>query len=410
MQGIIQVAIGLIFVFSLLSILVTTVNTVITNFLQWRAKHLKSALENLITDPELRDQFLTHPLINILKPGATTAPDAASPMALRIRNSAINTINYIDPKTFAQVLSSLLAEKAGIELYGPLLLAMDALPDSPAKQHLLDMFYAMQNTSAGLSDLRSAIMLLPAEQQPALISALKPIEDRSAASQLSSEDGSRLLPILDGLRKVNDDSFRRALRVIIASARSIDEAEQNLEDWFNQRMDQLSDVYKRHVVYLTLVIGLVLALAVNADTLQMARALWTDPALRESLVNAATDRANQTPAATPIPPPDATAEPSTDITQPISDFANTFDQLINLNLPIGWENTSLAECQQAKDPLPTMCDNQRNLWLLVPGNNPNWFGLLLRKIIGIIVTVIAIGQGAPFWFDLIRRLVQPRSS
>ena len=54
MQGIIQVAIGMIFVYSLLSILVTTLNTVITNVLRWRAKHLKAALESLITDPEVQ--------------------------------------------------------------------------------------------------------------------------------------------------------------------------------------------------------------------------------------------------------------------------------------------------------------------------------------------------------------------
>ena len=53
----------------------------------------------------------------------------------------------------------LLAEKAGFELYGPLLLAVDALADSPAKQHLLDLVYALQNTSASISDLRGAIAL-----------------------------------------------------------------------------------------------------------------------------------------------------------------------------------------------------------------------------------------------------------
>ncbi len=51
----------------------------------------------------------------------------------------------------------------------------------------------------------------------------------------------------------------------------------------------------------------------------------------------------------------------------------------------------------------------RNLWLLDPANNPNWLGLIVRKLLGVVVTVIAIMQGAPFWFDLLQRLVRGSS-
>ena len=55
--------------------------------------------------------------------------------------------------------------------------------------------------------------------------------------------------MLEGLRNVNDDAFKRALKVIVASAQSLDQAQANLGDWFNQRMDQLSDAYKHNVTY-----------------------------------------------------------------------------------------------------------------------------------------------------------------
>ncbi|MEO8394802.1 MAG: hypothetical protein ABI700_17540 [Chloroflexota bacterium] len=154
------------------------------------------------------------------------------------------------------------------------------------------------------------------------------------------------------------------------------------------------------------------------------------------------------------------------VAQSASAITTTLNQLTNLNLPIGWEFTPLdASCfppDAAKAPVVTptveglsptatalpptatdiplpvtevvsptesapsdsgattilsataaavamQCDSQRNLWLLIPGHSPNWFGLFLRKVIGVAVTVIAIGQGAPFWFDLIRRLVNPSS-
>src|SRR4051794_31068068 len=146
MQGIIQVAIGMIFVFSLLSVLVTTLNSVLTNVLQWRAKHLKAAIETLITDQSVQRLFLQHPLINIVDPNAPATPKEAAQtaaastdpgsMALGKRDPSINQVNYIDSKTFSQVLTSILAEKSAIVLYGPLDAAISALPDSPAKQHL----------------------------------------------------------------------------------------------------------------------------------------------------------------------------------------------------------------------------------------------------------------------------------
>ena len=425
MQGIIQVAIGLIFVYSLISILVTTVNTVITNVLKWRARHLKIALESLITDPEVQAQFLSHPLINIVKtemvkPAEVETTATAEVVAHQVRATEVNrNVTWIDPQAFAQVLSSILAEKAGFELYGPLLLAIDGLPEGAAKLHLLDLIYSLQNTGIGIPELKAEIAKLPPDLQAPLLTGLKPIEDRSAAARLTSDDGSRLLPVLDGLRRVNDDAFRRALKVILASAKNVDEAQANLESWFNQRMDQLSDAYKRNVTYLTLVIGLILTLVLNADTLQMARALWEDPALREATVaiaQQAVASGQLSPTATPIPG-EATPEPSAAGEEPnnqaISDAAKqaaaSLNELANLNLPIGWEFTPIeGGCvPQGTTPPPVTCGSMRNIWLLSPENNPGWASLWLRKLIGMVVTIIAIGQGAPFWFDLIRRLVRP---
>ena len=45
----------------------------------------------------------------------------------------------------------------------------------------------------------------------------------------------------------------------------------------------------------------------------------------------------------------------------------------------------------------------RNLWNVLPGGNPGWFGLLVEKLVGLLLTTIAVMQGAPFWFDLLRR-------
>jgi hypothetical protein len=419
MAAIIQVAIGLIFIYSLLSILVTTLNTVITNFLRWRASHLKAALMALITDEEVQQALLSHPLINVITPEAPAAAAEApvNPVPATRKEAlqaGVGTVSNIDPKIFAQVLTSILAEKSAVEIYGPLLLAADALPDSAGKQHLLDVIYRVQNTGANTNELRNAIQGVEPELQAPLLTAVLGIEARVQVAQLTDE-GSRLLPVLEGLRRINDDTFRRALRVVVGSAQSIDEAQKNIEDWFNQRMDQLSDTYKRHVTSLTLAIGLILTLLINADTLQMARALWEDPGLRETAVTIAQQAANDprnAAAAAATPSPEATPDvSSSSIAANIADNAAqiqyTLSQLTSLNLPIGWEFTPISNSVCASDKPTLACNNQRNIWLLGPVNNPSWFSLILQKVIGVVITVIAIGQGAPFWFDLLRRLVNP---
>src|SRR4051794_20634400 len=72
--GIIQVAIGMILDLNLLSVLGSSLNSVITNVLQWRAKHLKAAIETLLTDQSIQHLFLQHPLIKIVDPNAPTTP------------------------------------------------------------------------------------------------------------------------------------------------------------------------------------------------------------------------------------------------------------------------------------------------------------------------------------------------
>ena len=52
---VVDIAIGLIFIYLILSLLASEVQEVITTIMQWRAKHLKESIETLIsgtTDPD----------------------------------------------------------------------------------------------------------------------------------------------------------------------------------------------------------------------------------------------------------------------------------------------------------------------------------------------------------------------
>ena len=142
-------------------------------------------------------------------------------------------------------------------------------------------------------------------------------------------------------------------------------ARANAETWFNSAMDRLSGAYKRRIQVLTLGVSLVLTLAVGADTLAIADALYKEPSLRAAVTGA------------------AQAAPS------------------NAQTPSAGSSTSLQEAnnllQKSGFPLG---------WGALPEDLVGW----IKKVLGLLITTLAVSLGAPFWFDLLRNIANLRSS
>jgi hypothetical protein len=100
-----------------------------------------------------------------------------------------------------------------------------------------------------------------------------------------------------------------------------------------------------------------------------------------------------------------------DLIEEVSTVSDTVFTLLNLRLPMGWDYQPIAAgCPSPATLIPDPCAESRNLWNYLPGNNPNWVTNVLVKVLGWFVTVIAISQGAPFWFDLLNRIATGRRS
>ncbi|MBK8034090.1 MAG: hypothetical protein IPK17_32230 [Chloroflexi bacterium] len=471
--GIIEVAIGLIFVYSLLSIIATTLNTIIAYLFKTRARHLKQGLDAILSDPEVKDLFLHHPLINMVEQRTRVRAHWQEVIIRFLTNvirfnwrhplaqaqeraqetASLNRVEWIDPKIFSKVMTDILAEKAALTLFAPLYGVIDSVLEGAERDRLSHMVDLLPGGSLTFEEFQREIYKLgdPSDRDE-LQKVYNQIDARRKALNLNNQDGSRVMPLLEGLRYVNEDSFRKAVKVLVTSARTLDEAQQQLETWFDQRMDQLTELYKRRITLFSLGIGIFLALVLNADSLQIARSLFDDPSLRAAVVAAANQVVDSgelqqlVPTATPTleptlePTPEATVEasaeaglsaqgveptleptptpepaaetnPLVETTVAIAQVEQLLNRLLALNLPISWENTPLTvDCFTSDGDSRLLCDNTRNLWLLNPSNNPDWLGFILRKLIGIAITSLAIAQGAPFWFDLLNRLVRGRSS
>jgi len=140
------------------------------------------------------------------------------------------------------------------------------------------------------------------------------------------------------------------------------------EEWFNASMDRLSGLYKRRMQYVTLIVSLLLTVLLGADTLAIADALYKEPTLRAAVSGAAQA----------APASQVQAVPGSQPT--VSSLQQSVDLLSKSGLPIGWG--------------------------ILPTDLGDWF----RKVLGLLITTLAVSLGAPFWFDLLKNLAILRSS
>lgn len=125
-----EVAIGLVFCFSALSLIVSSINEGISSFLKLRGKYLLSGLKTLLNDPAGNKLVLA--LYNHARLHAGGSGMATNLTQLR------GLPSYVEPRQFAVALTEVLHAKSGTA--GDLLSAIQAVPDPQLRQVMLSMY------------------------------------------------------------------------------------------------------------------------------------------------------------------------------------------------------------------------------------------------------------------------------
>jgi hypothetical protein len=135
-----------------------------------------------------------------------------------------------------------------------------------------------------------------------------------------------------------------------------------LERWFDEAMGRLSDSYKRQATLWLGALGFGLAVVVNAATPDVVARLWTAPVTREAVVSAAQNVGDAGNAGL------------------LRDVAGITNTLTEVSIPVGWMGVA-----------------------------PDGFGWWLGHVLGWALTAVLVMVGAPFWFELLERLITFRS-
>lgn len=194
------------------------------------------------------------------------------------------------------------------------------------------------------------------------------------------EDQAGLPPQLrDNLRILAEQAEHRAQDL----ATGLEHLQAEIETWFNRSMDRASGVYKRNAKGVAILIGIAIAIAVNADTFHIMARLSRDSVLRDALRDAAVQTATPSQSASPSEFPSPSV-PSLDAVE-----ANLDQALTDLPLPIGWDPVNVQ--QQRLD-------------------SRGWHPPILRRILSWIITGIAISMGASFWYGALSRVAPLRNT
>lgn len=411
MTAIVQVVGGVGFVFILLSIVVTEVNNLIARATKLRAKNLRNNIAQIIEDPVIQAKVYTHPLIQLVKADPIAPSQRISQEeAAKIAKGPVSSVDWIDPKTFVDVVLNTIKAESDQQLFGSLLNVIDGMPAGAERRGLRAMVNKIVTSGQGMNDLRNA---LPYVQDRRYRSALSDIINQiDEEVSLLGVEPSTNVALMAGIKQIESQSLRNSLATVMYSADSMDAARQNLETWFSNSMSRASDNYKARMKGLSVVVALVFALALNIDTLNIARTLWEDPARREQISSQLdySVQSGELQSQVNVAQPDGDdefranqAEPANELEDAVGAgvaIANQLQDIEDLRLPIGWTAQNVGD-------QPDMLSNPNNLWNYFPDNNPDgWLGLMAAKFLGIAATVIAAAQGAPFWFGIVNRLLR----
>jgi len=471
---ILEVAIGIIFVWIVLSLTTIQIQEWISTKFDKRAKDMEVAIHEMLANPNLKAQFYDHPVIRGLtakkrgKPSETPRWYYTWPIVRGFTREKRKLPSYIPAQQFALAMFDI-AMTAGTEAsiiqQGILKIRDDLQRDRKLTVYqaiieelnlLAELGRSAAATEAGTAITNKTTKILKEEANKFLekfeskypklkLDEAVKIKIREGIKE-ALEEAARLEPeiksVVGKLRENKKDlalsKVRRgiaALSVISPEVnqtlnaltmnveeyvtdkeKAIAKARENVEKWFDDSMDRVSGAYKRYSQTLALIIGFFTALILNVDSIGLTFYLWREPSVRAVLASKAGEFQLNF------------AEQDTNAQ---SDPLQTFrEQFTGLKLPVGWslkdKNDALFAALSADTPaagcrvFPTENDyfgisfSEKNMGFLknkcLMPSQPDRSTNIFVKLFGIAITAVAARQGAPFWFDILKRAVNLRGT
>ena len=379
---ILDVAVGMAFIYLLLSLVASGVNEILAALVQSRAANLERGLRSLFSGDSIEaganlvENLYDHGLIRGLYPdpekdlGVTAALSRFSKFRLWLQK-----IIGLEPGKIVAVIKN------------PLLLPSYI----PARTFAVAMIDILNKDKFN--------------GKP----AIQNIEDFLASHHQQFEDNKAVQALLSLLIDAQNDAKKEEEKLQRFQA--------NLENWYNDAMDRVSGWYKRYTQRVLLTVGFVIAIAFNVNSIHIAHVLWVDRDVRTGISDAASDywKNHQTAGSTGAPAKDSSAgsdsgqstgsgqstqtdssgqKSTAELASQLKTSVQAFNEVSDKYLfPIGWSRHPRSDYEKwwSDDP-SRMTINA------------------LITLAGWLITAGALSLGASFWFDTLNRIMVVRNT
>ncbi|MFZ0187578.1 MAG: hypothetical protein WAL72_11630 [Streptosporangiaceae bacterium] len=395
---VIDLAIGLTFVFGVTAALASLLTEFIARFLGLRGAYLLSGLRELVDSGDsptaLTDAETDYKAIqNLIKgppPAADKAP--ADEAAAADPTPAADQALPADQAPAGKVPAS--KEPVGLSVTGALLggpiLGNQGVVGQLASRNLT---LAKTTGKDGLPTITSESGSKRSQLRtlPSYISS-RSFADAVIDLVVPDPQGQTTMDViqanLDKLPKTMP--FRTSLQALVKNANGdVSKFRTSVEQWYDDHMDRVSGWYKRRVAKITLVVGAIVIVMLNLNALTIGRTLYSENAVSAAVSSVAAKATTCT-----------TADQAC-----LASLDSDLSAAAASGLPVGWG--TVRACTQKGVP----CGWWERRGILSPfGGDGSQAAQVLLVLLGFLVMIFALLPGAQFWFGLLSKLGTLRST
>lgn len=384
-NSIILILISIVFIYAVLSILVSILIEAVNYRSEARGRYLKRSIYKLLKDPLNNDYgylFYNHFMIAGLKTFRFKLP------------------HYISSSMFAEAFIDIIA--AQVVRNQPI---TQVSSDATGKQ------YALAGTMSS----------------PPVTNDNSKVTDRFAQS----------------VKMMNTSPFSDLLQSFVDKSNGdYTKLKAMIEQWYNDYMDRVSGWYKSEQRTKLLVAGFAVAILLNVDSLHLLKILSLDDNMKNRLVAQAENVADQYQSLDSVQKNNISTLTKILVTTTYTTGKVSLDSasyshlgflvkmdsltrdirktgsvdslaflLAQLNVPLGWgaQEAPVSWLRKKNTVTVNAATNSGVISYLQQRNEWSW-GNFFRYLTGIVISGISLSFGAPFWFDILGKLVNIRRS
>ena len=377
-----DVVIGLVFIFLIYSLLATTINEGIAANLNLRGKKLEHAIKRMLDDGIHTEHTFWTVLFDLLK---------------SIVFGIWNVIRYF---RFTRPKTKEIKDMNFVELFynEPLIKYLGEHKLTKRPSYISSDFFA------------KAVLKILFEKG-------KSPEEKTCIEGLN--EAQKIQYIKRGIENLEQINETRTLflTMIDNSNYELEKFHKKLEGWFEETMNRASGWYKKQSQIITLIIGFAIAVMFNVDTIEIVGHLSKDKDAAKKMTELSVQYVN------------THKDSLGNLSYKHDSIANVLflkaDSIVKTDIKTANEIIGVGWKIPAKDSITIEC---KKSWKKHKKCNPicikrkpqywTWYekvGIIYdkinrRMILGYILTALAISFGAPFWFDILSKVVSIRGA